>query len=82
MIAPALPPLRLTRALVDRLPARTDERGPVRVPDPEPGHDGRAAADILSRLDPPGALWVFAAGSLIWNPRMAVAERRLAHVQG
>jgi len=26
--------------------------------------------------------WVFAAGSLIWNPRMEVAERRAAHVAG
>ena len=28
-------PLRLTRALVDRLPPRTDERWPVRTADPE-----------------------------------------------
>lgn len=77
-----IPPLRLTRALVDRLPPRTDERGPVMTADPPPDFYERTAADILGRLDPPGEVWVFAAGSLIWNPRMEVAERRAAHVSG
>jgi cation transport protein ChaC len=31
---------------------------------------------------PPGDLWVFAYGSLVWNPAMRVAERRVALVQG
>ena len=75
-------PLRLTRALVDRLPPRTDERGPVRWHDPDPEFYHRTAAQILSQLDAPDTLWVFAAGSLIWNPRFDVAERRTAHVKG
>lgn len=75
-------PLRLTRALVDRLPPRTDERGPVSVHDPDDGYHQRTAEAILSNLDPEGMLWVFAAGSLIWNPRFEVAERRVAHVAG
>lgn len=75
-------PLRLTRALVDRLPPRTDERAPVTLQDQPPEYYQRTAAEILRRGDPPGTVWVFAAGSLIWKPRMAVAERRAAHVTG
>lgn len=78
----AIPPLRLTRALVDRLPPRTDERGPVLLEDPPPEFDERNAADILAWLGPSAEVWIFAAGSLIWNPRMEVAERRPAHVTG
>ncbi len=77
-----IPPLRLTRALVDRLPPRTDERGPILVDAPAPDFHDRTAAEILDRGDPPGSVWVFAAGSLIWNPRMEVAERRAAHLEG
>jgi cation transport protein ChaC len=78
----AAPPLRLTRALVDRLPPRTDEEGPVRAPSPDVGFYARTAARLLAETETPGRLWVFAVGSLIWNPRMGVAERRLAHVTG
>ena len=39
------------------------------------------ATQLLSQADP-GGLWVFASGSLIWNPRMPVAERRAALVHG
>ena len=59
-----IPPLRLTRALVDRLPPRTDERGPAMLEDPPDAFYEATAADILARLDPPGTIWVFAAGSL------------------
>jgi glutathione-specific gamma-glutamylcyclotransferase len=76
------PPLRLTRALVDRLPPRTDEEGPVRASSPDAGFHARTAARLLAETDTPGVLWVFAAGSLIWNPRMGVAERRVAHLSG
>lgn len=75
-------PMRLTRALVDRLPPRTDERGPVLVDAPDPDFYARTAANILSQLDEPDGLWVFAVGSLIWNPRFEVAERRVARVDG
>jgi len=82
MTKPArIPPLRLTRALIDRMPPRTDERGPVLLEDPPPEVYEQNAADILTWLGPSGDVWVFAAGSLIWNPRM-VAERRAAHVAG
>lgn len=74
--------LRLTRELVDRLPKRTDERGPIMVQDAPDDAYRKTAADILRRLDLSGEVWIFAAGSLIWNPRMVVAERRAAHVEG
>ena len=78
----AVSPLSLTRALVDRLPARTDKRGPILVGAPAPDFHERTAADILEGCDPPGTVWVFAAGSLIWNPRMNVVERRGARLEG
>ena len=76
------PPLRLTRALVDRLPARVDERGPVRISAPDPDYYETTAARIISEIDSTGELWVFAIGSLIWNPRCDVVERRPALVKG
>lgn len=57
----AIPALSLTLALVDKLPPRTDERGPVLVEAPAPDFHERTAADILKGCDPPGTVWVFAA---------------------
>ena len=37
---------------------------------------------ILDAAEDTGALWVFAAGSLIWNPIIEVAERRPATLHG
>lgn len=74
--------LRLTRALIDRLPQRCDERGPVRVKSLALEAYHEIARGILNNLPQGEALWVFAAGSLIWNPRMTVLERRAAHIQG
>ncbi|MCA0043339.1 gamma-glutamylcyclotransferase [Celeribacter litoreus] len=76
------PTLRLTRALVDRLPARTDERGPALVQEPPDEFYEDTAADLLARLASKDEVWIFAAGSLIWNPRMEVADRRAAHLTG
>ncbi len=54
-----------------------------------PGYEELTAAEIaaeadavLASLDPGAALWVFAYGSLMWNPGFAYAERRAAHVHG
>lgn len=77
-----IPALTLTRALVDRLPQRTEERGPVLVEAPAPDFYDRIAGEILDWCASPGSVWVFAAGSLIWNPRMDVAERRPGHLKG
>ncbi len=81
-VAGLRPALRLTRALVDRLPQRCEERGPVLVSSPELAYYHDTASQILGALEPNEALWVFAAGSLIWNPRMVVSERRTASIQG
>lgn len=74
--------LRLTRELVNRLPERVDERGPVRLADPEPTYYDRTAAKIIAELHRPNELWIFAVGSLIWNPRCEVVERRAGLVKG
>ncbi|TFZ44667.1 gamma-glutamylcyclotransferase [Stenotrophomonas maltophilia] len=36
---------------------------------------------VLARR-PPGEVWVFAYGSLVWNPMLRAAERRIAQVDG
>ena len=40
------------------------------------------AAMLASRPDHGHGVWVFAYGSLIWNPAMHIAERRLARLEG
>jgi len=75
--------LRLTRKLVDLLPVRVDERGPAGTESlTTPFYHENAAAKIMAELPDSGELWVFAAGSLIWNPRCPVVERRLGTVNG
>ncbi len=45
--------------------------------------DERAASlDAFMKSRPTGSVWVFAYGSLIWNPAMKIAERRVARVGG
>lgn len=73
---------RLTRELVDRLPARVDERGPIRWPDPPDEYFRDTTARILSTVPSGGDLWVFAIGSLIWKPKFPVVEARPALVRG
>ncbi|MFN4099377.1 MAG: gamma-glutamylcyclotransferase [Pararhodobacter sp.] len=75
------PPLMLTRALVDRLPPRVDEEEPLPGAPVPPEYYQDMATRLLAEADP-GGLWIFASGSLIWNPRMPVAERRHAIVHG
>lgn len=41
-----------------------------------------ASLDVFMRARPAGPLWVFAYGSLIWNPALKTAERRIARVEG
>ena len=41
-----------------------------------------ASLDSILIHRPPGDVWVFAYGSLIWNPAMKVAESRVATVTG
>lgn len=74
--------LDLTRELVNRLPEKVDAQGPVRVSTAHPDYYDTTADTILAAMDPDHGLWVFAIGSLIWNPRCPVVARRPAHVRG
>ncbi len=40
------------------------------------------AAMLAARPERGGGVWVFAYGSLIWNPAIHIVERRLGHVPG
>ena len=66
----------------------------IRARFPEPGPDDRSTTPLLTkeematRLDAflaehgAGDLWLFAYGSLIWNPDLDFAERRIATLRG
>jgi cation transport protein ChaC len=54
----------------------------VRWPEPDADYYDRTATDVLAALPSDRALWIFAIGSLIWNPRFPVAERRPASIRG
>lgn len=77
-------PLRLTRALVDRLPATIPDPGPIAEIVELQTPEARAAAldaTIASRPDP-DAFWLFAFGSLMWRPDFEFAESRTARASG
>lgn len=76
--------MRLTRELVDRLPASIDDPGPIpmqAVMEPK-GYHERVAAQIMADQPDDGGLWMFTFGSLIWKPRSRHVERRRALVKG
>jgi cation transport protein ChaC len=86
------PPLHRSRrrvrqlALTPELVART--RRPVEDPGPDPDlvyhTDADYAAAVRKTLAerPPGDLWLFAYGSLIWKPCVDVDEKRIGTVRG
>ena len=79
-------PMRLTTDLVARVPAF------LRDPDPStaaaaPVHLSQAEHDLvvgrtLAAAPAGGGVWVFAYGSLIWNPACEVAEERIGVAHG
>lgn len=75
-------PMALTAELV----ARCERSEPD--PGPEPGYrhyvdeDYAAAADRLLASAPPGPLWIFAYGSLIWKPEVPTIDHRRAVAHG
>lgn len=73
---------RLTRELVNKLPEKVDQQGEVGPLMPEDAYYPDMAAAVLSKLREEQPLWVFAIGSLIWNPRFEDVERRPAVVKG
>jgi cation transport protein ChaC len=74
--------LSLTEDLVNRLPARIEDPGPLaRMPVPEEYYPQTTHA-VLDALPADGQLWVFAFGSILWKRRFAVVEERAAVVRG
>lgn len=75
-----------TMTLTAELVARCERIEPD--PGPEEGYrtftdeDFDAAAAMLLARKPPGPLWLFAYGSLIWKPAVAASERRRATAYG
>ena len=75
-------PMALTAELVARCQRAEPDPGP------EPGYtyftdeQYDAAASALLQRKPPGPLWLFAYGSLIWKPAFAAAEHRRATAFG
>lgn len=78
---PTRPPV-LTRELLAAGGATTlvrqDEPGVRLLSDAE----RRASLAEFMKHRPAGDLWIFAYGSLVWNPALRVAERRVAEVRG
>lgn len=42
----------------------------------------RTSLDTFMKSRPAGDLWIFAYGSLIWNPALRISERRVAEIHG
>ncbi len=77
--------MRLTAELVARVARHIDDPGDAAYPSVVWATDADRV-EALARLRAQGpasdAVWVFAYGSLIWNPPFEVAERRVGRVRG
>jgi len=76
--------MRLTKDHVARLAREISDPGFQPFPGVRPALDDdfdRLAAQLAARA-PADAFWVFAYGSLIWNPCFDVVERRVARAHG
>ena len=73
--------LALTRDLVDRVRRSVADPGPPASGYLSPEEQAASLAAILAAA-PGREVWIFAYGSLIWNPCFGFAERRTAHVAG
>jgi len=79
--------MRLTAELVARTAREIADPGPQRIPGYRPATDAdhdEAVAAILATAPPDsdGDFWVFAYGSLIWNPAFDFVEKRVAVAKG
>lgn len=76
------PPLNRDALADDSFKQRMLDEAPgeMSLMDPEAFEASRQK--ILAEAERTGALWVFAYGSLIWNPLVEVAETRQAHLDG
>lgn len=72
---------RLTADLVARVPPHTGDIGPLPAALATDEDHLRTVTDLVAAA-PGRDFWVFAYGSLIWDPACAVAERRVAVAHG
>lgn len=76
------PAMELTAELVALVERTEPDPGPPPgMPEPTEAELGDAAARLLAAR-PPGPLWLFAYGSLIWKPELAHIETRPALAHG
>ena len=75
--------LRLTPELVARVARLVEDRGlrPGGVPASDADHEASIRA-LLEGERPAGDIWLFAYGSLIWNPACEVVEQQVGVVHG
>lgn len=76
--------MRLTEHLVARVPPHTGESGRLagRSDLPTDAEYAAAVATLLTGAPPSGEVWIFAFGSLIWNPGFDHVEERLSTIHG
>jgi len=77
--------MRLTPELVARVARHIDDPGDAAYPQVAWATDAdraEAVAKLLAARPADGEVWVFAYGSLIWNPPFEFAERRIGVVRG
>lgn len=76
--------MHLTKELVSRVPPFSGESGKLSMRDdlPTDADYVKAVEDLLAGAPPSGEVWIFAYGSLIWNPDFDSAEVRLGTLSG
>lgn len=76
--------MRLTPELVARVPPHCGEAGRLagRTDRPTDADYDEVAASLLAGAPASGEVWIFAYGSLIWNPEFDFTEERLGTVTG
>ena len=76
--------MHLTKELVATVPPFRGESGKLSTRDdlPTDAEYTQAVEDLLAGAPPSGEVWVFAYGSLIWNPDFKFVEDRLGTISG
>lgn len=76
--------MRLTPELVAKVPPHSGETGKLAGRSDRPSDEDYAGyvAEVLAGRPDSGEVWVFAYGSLIWNPEFDFVEERLGTVSG
>ncbi|WP_051329351.1 gamma-glutamylcyclotransferase [Geminicoccus roseus] len=82
-LAPPAARRRLTEDLVSRVYRQVPDPGPHLDLVPLEDDDyRRMTARLMEEIDPRQGLWIFAYGSLLWNPTFRYAEHRVGTVHG